>query len=346
MHTIYSEEHRHQDGNVELFEGKVVKPHEIPRRAEIVLDQVKARKLGDVVGLHDYGLDPILKVHEPGFVDFLRTCWDEWVKSGRNFDALPHVWPVPGLLPPGQARRVPDSIDGKLGYYGIDAGTPIIAGTWRAVYASAQVALTGQRLVATGERAAFALCRPPGHHAGSNFYGGYCFLNNAAIAAQAFRDAGAKKVAILDVDYHHGNGTQEIFYTDPSVLYASTHQMPLFPGTGATSETGVGNIFNSPLAAGDGGSELREAFEDRILPAVADFRPELIIVSAGFDAHERDPLGSLQMTADDFSWVTRELMNTAEKNCQGRLVAVLEGGYDLQGLAESVGAHVGELMKG
>jgi acetoin utilization deacetylase AcuC-like enzyme len=154
------------------------------------------------------------------------------------------------------------------------------------------------------------------------------------------------RVAIVDFDVHHGNGTQQIFYSDPSVLYASTHQMPLFPGTGAVDETGVGNIFNSPLASGDGGAELREAFEDRILPALDKFRPELIIVSAGFDAHERDPLGSLQMTADDFAWATRELMKSAERNCGGRLVAVLEGGYDLQGLADSVSAHVGELMKG
>ena len=154
------------------------------------------------------------------------------------------------------------------------------------------------------------------------------------------------RVAIVDFDVHHGNGTQQIFYSDPDVLYASTHQMPLFPGTGAVRETGVGNIFNSPLAPGDGGAELRAAFQDRILPALDAFSPELIIVSAGFDAHERDPLGSLTMTADDFAWVTRELMKSAEKLCGGRLVAVLEGGYDLQGLSDSVTAHVGELLKG
>ena len=149
MHTVYSEDHRHQDGNVELFEGKVVKPHEIPRRAEIVLAQVKSEKLGEVVGPRDFGLDPILAVHDRGLVTFLQECWRDWTRSGRNFDALPHVWPVPGLLPPnptgGKARRAPDAIDGKLGHYAFDAGTPIIAGTWRAVHASAQVALTGAR---------------------------------------------------------------------------------------------------------------------------------------------------------------------------------------------------------
>jgi acetoin utilization deacetylase AcuC-like enzyme len=194
---------------------------------------------------------------------------------------------------------------------------------------------------------AFVACRPPGHHAETERAMGFCLFNNISIGARhAQRKHGLMRVAIVDFDVHHGNGTQQIFYSDPSVLYASTHQMPLFPGTGATRETGVGNIFNSPLAAGDGGAELREAFEDRILPALDTFRPELIIVSAGFDAHERDPLGSLTMTADDFAWVTRELMKSAEKHCDGRLVAVLEGGYDLQGLADSVSAHVGELMKG
>jgi acetoin utilization deacetylase AcuC-like enzyme len=176
---------------------------------------------------------------------------------------------------------------------------------------------------------------------------GFCLFNNISIGARhAQKKYGLSRVAIVDFDVHHGNGTQEIFYSDPSVLYASTHQMPLFPGTGEADETGVGNIFNSPLAAGDGGGELREAFEDRILPALNVFQPELIIVSAGFDAHERDPLGSLNMTADDFAWVTRALMDSAETHCDGRLVAVLEGGYDLRGLSDSVSAHVSELMKG
>jgi acetoin utilization deacetylase AcuC-like enzyme len=235
------------------------------------------------------------------------------------------------------------------GYVYLDGGdTMMEPSTWEVVLRGVGGTLQAVDKVLDGDvQNAFVACRPPGHHAETERAMGFCLFNNISIGARhAQLKHGLARLAIVDFDVHHGNGTQQIFYSDPSVLYASTHQMPLFPGTGATDETGVGNIFNSPLASGDGGAELREAFEDRILPALDAFSPELIIVSAGFDAHERDPLGSLQMTADDFAWVTRELMNSAERHCEGRLVAVLEGGYDLQGLADSVSAHVGELMKG
>jgi acetoin utilization deacetylase AcuC-like enzyme len=242
-----------------------------------------------------------------------------------------------------------ESVRPDAGYVYLDGGdTMMEPSTWEVVLRGVGATVQAVDKVCSGEvQNAFVACRPPGHHAETERAMGFCLFNNISIGARrAQRHHGLQRVAIVDFDVHHGNGTQEIFYSDPSVLYASTHQMPLFPGTGAVRETGVGNIFNSPLAAGDGGAELREAFEDRILPALDAFGPELIIVSAGFDAHERDPLGSLQMTADDFSWVTRAIMESAEKHCDGRLVAVLEGGYDLQGLADSVSAHVGELMKG
>ncbi|MDT5389418.1 MAG: hypothetical protein QOE04_3059 [Mycobacterium sp.] len=235
------------------------------------------------------------------------------------------------------------------GYVYLDGGdTMMDPTTWEVVLRGVGATVQAVDKVLAGDvQNAFVACRPPGHHAETERAMGFCLFNNISIGARhAQRNHGLTRVAIVDFDVHHGNGTQEIFYSDPSVLYASTHQMPLFPGTGATDETGVGNIFNSPLAAGDGGGELRDAFLDRILPALNTFRPELIIVSAGFDAHERDPLGSLNMTADDFAWVTRVLMRSAEMHCDGRLVAVLEGGYDLKGLSDSVSAHVGELMKG
>jgi acetoin utilization deacetylase AcuC-like enzyme len=193
----------------------------------------------------------------------------------------------------------------------------------------------------------FVASRPPGHHAEKTTAMGFCLFNNAAIAARyAQKKHGAERVAIVDWDVHHGNGTQDIFWDDPSVLYCSTHQMPLYPGTGARSETGAGNIVNAPLEPRTGSDLFRDAFVSRVLPALDDFRPDLIIVSAGFDAHHRDPLAEINLTEEDFDWATGQLMERAAQHGSGRLVSLLEGGYDLQGLAFSVAAHVGRLMKG
>jgi acetoin utilization deacetylase AcuC-like enzyme len=192
---------------------------------------------------------------------------------------------------------------------------------------------------------AFVAARPPGHHAEADRAMGFCIFNNAAIAARhAQTKHGAERVAILDWDVHHGNGTQAIFWSDPSVLYASTHQMPLYPGTGAVSETGAGNIVNAPLHAGAGDDEFYDALTARIFPAIVSFAPDLIVISAGFDAHWRDPLGGLNLKEDDFVWATETVMEIAEKRCAGRIVSLLEGGYDLTGLADSAAAHVATLM--
>jgi acetoin utilization deacetylase AcuC-like enzyme len=193
---------------------------------------------------------------------------------------------------------------------------------------------------------AFVAARPPGHHAEGDHPMGFCLFNHAAIAARHAQKAhGLARVAILDWDVHHGNGTQAIVWDDPSILYASTHQMPLYPGTGAASETGAGNIFNAPLSAGDEGDEFREALNERVFPAIRNFAPDLIIISAGFDAHWRDPLASVNLREDDFAWATEAVMDLADKHCGGRVVSLLEGGYDLTGLADSVAAHVATLMK-
>jgi len=195
---------------------------------------------------------------------------------------------------------------------------------------------------------AFVAARPPGHHAETARPMGFCFFDQAAIAARyAQQRHGIARAAIVDFDVHHGNGSQEIFWDDKTVMYCSTHQMPLFPGTGALSETGDFNtIVNAPLRPGDGGAAFRAAFEGRILPRLADFQPELIIVSAGFDAHMRDPLANLNLEEGDFAWATQKIMDIADRFAGGRVVSVLEGGYDLEALANSAAAHVTALMRG
>ena len=235
------------------------------------------------------------------------------------------------------------------GLFEVDADTVMSPGTIEAVLHGVGGAVQAVDEVMTGRVAnAFSAMRPPGHHAESVKAMGFCFFNSAAIAARhAQRRHGAERVAIIDWDVHHGNGTQEIFWRDPSVLYASSHEMPLYPGTGALSERGEhGTIVNAPLRAGDGSDIFREAMETSLLPRIEAFAPDLIIISAGFDAHWRDPLANLNLKEPDFAWATQKLMEIADRCCAGRIVSILEGGYDLEGLSRSAAAHVMALMRG
>ena len=230
----------------------------------------------------------------------------------------------------------------------IDADTSASPKSWEAALTAIGAANAAVDDVFAGRADnVFVAARPPGHHAERNQAMGFCLFNNAAIAARHAQKAhGAERVAIVDWDVHHGNGTQDIFWDDPSVLYCSTHQMPLYPGTGAKDEIGAGNIVNAPLSAGADSDIFKDAFRSRILTALDEFRPDLIIISAGFDAHHRDPLAEINLTEDDFDWATGELMDRAGQWSSNRLVSLLEGGYDLQGLAYSVALHVHRLMKG
>jgi acetoin utilization deacetylase AcuC-like enzyme len=260
-----------------------------------------------------------------GTLDLPRLCHSE-----KYVEALRKVAPTSGLIH-------------------LDGDTSMSPGTWEAVMRGVGGAVTATDAVMSGShRNAFLAVRPPGHHAEIAKPMGFCFFDNAAIAARhAQRKYGIARAAIVDFDVHHGNGTQAIFWRDPTVMYCSTHQMPLFPGTGASGERGEhDNIVNAPLRSEDGGAKFRAAFENVILPQLRKFSPELVIISAGFDAHYRDPLASLTLRAEDFDWVTRKLMEVADQSAGGRVVSVLEGGYDLQGLKESVAAHVGALMGG
>ena len=229
----------------------------------------------------------------------------------------------------------------------LDPDTVVSPGSRAAALLAAGACVAAVDAVLAGEADnAFCAVRPPGHHAEADRAMGFCLFNNVAVAALHARAAhGLRRVAVVDFDVHHGNGTQAVFYADPDLFYGSTHQYPYYPGTGARGERGVaGNIVNEPLAAGSGSAEFRAAMGGSMLPALAAFAPELVLVSAGFDAHAADPLADLRLTEEDFVWVTGELMAIADRHCSGRLVSTLEGGYDLGALADSAGAHVAALM--
>ena len=327
MKTVFTEEHRLQDGKAELIDGKLLPCFEMPRRAEIVIERVRAVGLGEVLAPERFGRAPLERVHRANFLDFLEGAWDAWSAEGRDWDALPLVWPVRDL----RRDREPESIDGKLSFFSIDAGTPITAGTWRAVAASADVALTGQKLVGGGERAAFSLCRPPGHHAAADTYGGYCFLNNAAIAAQAFRDAGAKRVAILDVDYHHGNGTQAIFYGRADVLFCSIHghpaqEFPFFLGYEEETGEGDGQGFNRnyPLRWGSGWDLWSEALDDACR-RIAAYKPDALVISLGVDTFKDDPISQFKLETPNYLEIGKEIAALGAPT-----LFVMEGGYAVE----------------
>jgi acetoin utilization deacetylase AcuC-like enzyme len=327
MITIHSDDHRHQHGKGELTDGRLMPVVEKPERVEIVLQRVRAERLGDVVAPDSFGPGPRAAVHDPGYLAFLEGAWAEWeTEHGDTHDGLPLIWPVRNLRP-----VCPQHIDGKLSYYALDAGTPITRGTWRAVTASADVAVTGAKAVLDGAPAAFSLCRPPGHHATADQLGGYCFLNNAAIATQWLRDQGIGKLAVLDVDYHHGNGTQAIFDARTDVAFASVHADPVqeFPYfLGHADETGTGPgagaTANYPLPWGTDWAAYAEAL-DAACRWVAGQAPELLVVSLGVDTYKHDPISKFRLETTDFPKIGRRLQRLGLPT-----LFVMEGGYAIE----------------
>jgi acetoin utilization deacetylase AcuC-like enzyme len=336
LDTIYTPEHGLQHGRAELTDGRLVPVFERPARLECILGEFERRGFPAPLPPQDRGLEPILAVHESAYVAFLQCAWDEWVAvHGTDGDALPLCWRAPGM----REDREPQSIDGRLGHWSFDAGTPITAGTWAAVRAAAQVADSARLRVSAGAPAAFALARPPGHHAGSRFYGGYCFLNGAAIAAQGFCEAGIPRVAVLDVDYHHGNGTQQIFAGRTDVFTVSVHADPSYSYPfflGHADETEGGTHLNVPLPRGTDWPRY-EAALGGALDRIAAHSAGALVISLGVDTWKGDPLCSFALETPDYRRMGHQI---------GRLglpsVIVMEGGYAL----ESLGRNVAEFLEG
>lgn len=337
MLTFHNPHHARHAGQQEMFRGQMVPCHEVPARLDHVLAELQRRPVGP---LHTPDLDSpaaqaaldtaLARVHSPRYLDFLASAWDEWVAmnpANAALDALPSVWPLPNRHG-FRTDVLPRNFAARLGVFSFDSGTPLTAGSWPAARAGAACALAATQAVLGGERSAFALTRPPGHHAGPDFMGGYCFINNAALAAQALRDGGHTRVALLDVDYHHGNGTQTIFYERADVLTVSIHgdpatEYPFFLGHADERGAGAGTGFNLnlPLPRGTGYATWRAAL-DTALQAVADFGAQALVVPLGLDTFAGDPISGFTLQTGDYLAIGQALASAGLPT-----VFTFEGGY-------------------
>ena len=327
MLTFHNPVHGLHHGKLEMFRGELVPCFEVPERVDHVLAELQRRGLGAVRAPTAFPDAALTGIHDPRYLHFLAHAWDEWVAldpANASRDALPSVWPVRSL----RSDVLPANFAARLGLFSMDAGTPLTAGTWAAARAGADCALSVADALAQGERAAFALTRPPGHHAGADFFGGYCFLNNAALAAQGLRDRGCPRVAILDIDFHHGNGTQAIFYERSDVYFASVHgdphtEYPFYLGYADEQGRGAGLGFNHnwPLPRGSDFARWREALQ-LALQGVARSGAEALVVSLGLDTFAGDPVAGLSLHSDDFLTVGEDLARAGLPTA-----FVFEGGY-------------------
>lgn len=319
----------------ELHNGAFVPHVDVPARAARLAD-----RLGPLAPATSFGMAPLAAVHTAEYLEFLQRAHAWWRETGRSGDASGYTWPVVGRRPLNLQR-----VDAALGRFSYDAGTPIAEGTWDAVYWGAQTALTAlDGILTSGHARAFALCRPPGHHAGADYLGGYCYLNNAAIAARAATAAGLQRVAILDVDYHHGNGTQDIFYEAGDVFFASIHGDPVteYPFYwGHADERGAGDgetcNLNIPLPRGTELPAYMRALESA-LEAIARFDPALLIISFGADTYEHDPISHFRIATRDYPTIAARIAQLPVPK-----LTIMEGGYAVEALADNVEAFLSGL---
>ena len=338
MITIYSEDHKLRDAKTELAGGELVAPFEKPARMEFIIDRIQATQLGEIRAPRDFGLEPLTQVHDPDYVEFLAEAWSLWQEAGYQGEAMTTCWPARRMV-----QRKPTHIDGLLGYYSLAVETSITSGTYQAALASANVALNGAELLNQGELKAFSLCRPPGHHAALDMFGGYCFFNNAGLGAQHLLNQGAGRIAIFDVDYHHGNGTQDIFYQRDDVLFISIHAHPAqeFPHfLGYADENGEaegeGFNINYPLYHGANFEQWLQPFKEA-LDQIRNYSPDALIVSLGVDTFENDPISHFKLQSDDFITYGSYL---ADLNLP--TLFVMEGGYAV----EEIGINTVNVLQG
>jgi acetoin utilization deacetylase AcuC-like enzyme len=346
MQIFANPDHARHSARHEMFRGKLVPVHEVPARLEFVLAELARRPVGELVPVPPPVTQAQLeRVHARRYLEFLKTAWAEWVAldpANEGLDALPSVWPVRGF----RADVEPDNFAARMGLYSFDAGTPLVAGTWAAAATGAACAVAAARALrsgANGRRATMALTRPPGHHAGFDFFGGYCFLNNAALAAQTLLDEGARRTAVLDVDYHHGNGTQSLFYERGDVLTVSIHgdprtEYPFYLGHADERGSGAGEgcNLNLPLPTGTGFAPWRAALA-RALQLIADYRPDALVVALGVDTFEGDPISGFRLASADYLQVGRDIASLRLP-----VVFTLEGGYAV----EAMGVNVVNVLEG
>lgn len=344
MLIFHNPVHEKHQGRQEMFRGKLVPCHETAARLEFVLDALRERSIGELRSPSGADIALIKRVHSPRYVDFLASAWQEWIAldpANAQLDVLPSVWPVRGF----RHDVEPTNFAARVGLFSFDSGCPLTAGTWEAATAGAACAIDAARAVtaAGGPRTAMALTRPPGHHAGADFFGGYCFLNNAALAAQALRDAGAARVAILDVDYHHGNGTQSIFYERGDVLTVSVHgdpttEYPFFLGYADEHGQGAGEgrNLNLPLPAGTGFDTWTQALQQG-LAAIRAFKADAVVIALGVDTYEGDPISKFKLKSADYFDVGRMVASLGLPT-----VFTMEGGYAVA----DVGINVANVLEG
>ncbi len=339
MKTIYSENHKLQHGDFELVADGLVPVFEMPRRAEIIHARVQAVNLGEILTPRDFGLEPIKRIHTAPYVQFLENAWREWTAAGHAKHALPYTWAVRQM----NQTRAPVAIEAKLGFYSLDAAAPITPTTWQAITSSVNVALTGAELIKNGSSSVFSLCRPPGHHAAADYMGGYCFFNNVAIATQYFLDNDAARVAILDIDYHHGNGTQAIFYDRADVLLINLHgdpsvEYPYFLGYADETGNGAGEGFNINYPMPHGTTfETWNANLELACQNLERYAPDVVLVSLGVDTFKHDPISQFLLETPDYLKIGAQIAKLGKPT-----LFVMEVGYAV----EEIGVNAVNVLLG